>query len=56
MRLFGQAVHRLRHAVKEEGFCLFLAAVAIGGGNQFLGLRYGHGGEQIWKHRAQRTA
>ncbi len=30
MRLLGEAVHRLRHAVEEERLCLLLAAVAVG--------------------------
>jgi hypothetical protein len=33
--------------VEEKGFGLFLAAVAVGRGDQFLGLGHGHGGEQI---------
>ena len=38
MRLLGEAMHRLRHAIEEERLGLLLAAVAIGRGNQLLGL------------------
>ena len=47
VRLLGQAVHRLRHAVKEERFRLLLAAMAVGRGHQFLGLGHGERGEEI---------
>jgi hypothetical protein len=42
VRLLGQPVHGLGHAVEEEGFGLFLAAVAVGRGDEFLGLGHGH--------------
>src|SRR2546426_59985 len=42
MRLLREAMHCLCHPVEEEGFCLLLAAVAMGGGDQFLGLGNGH--------------
>ena len=38
MRLLGQPVHRLRHAVEEERLCLLLAAMAVGRGHQLFGL------------------
>ncbi|MOA53496.1 hypothetical protein D3C78_1769640 [compost metagenome] len=46
MGLLGQVVHRCGHAIEEEGFGLVLAAMAIWGGHQFLGLGHGHGGVQ----------
>ena len=52
MCLLGESVHRLRHAVEEERLCLLLAAVAIGRGHQFLGLRHGKRGEEIRERRA----
>ena len=52
MRLLGQAVHGLGHAVEEEGFGLLLAAVAVWRGHQFFGFGHGHRGEQVGKHRA----
>ena len=47
MRLLGEAVHRLRHAVEEESLGLLLAAVAVGRGDQLLGLGHGERGEEI---------
>jgi hypothetical protein len=47
VRLLGEAVHRLRHAVEEEGLGLLLAAVAVGRGDQFLGLGHGERGEEV---------
>jgi hypothetical protein len=52
VRLLGQAVHRLRHAVEEEGLGLLLAAVAVGRGHQFLGLGHGERGETGRENRA----
>src|SRR5262249_15984578 len=49
MRLFGAAVHRLRHAVKEKFFCRLLAAMPVGRGNQFFCLRHGKRGKEIRK-------
>ena len=49
VRLLGEAVHRLRHAVEEEGLRLLLAAVAIGRGDQFLGLGHRERGEEVGK-------
>ena len=50
MRLLGEAMHRLRHAVKEEGFAPSpCPAMAIGGGNQLLCLRHGNRGEEVGK-------
>ena len=40
MRLLGQAVHRLCHALKEECFGTRFISVAIGRGDQFLGFGY----------------
>jgi len=39
--LLGEAVHRLRHTLEEEGLCALFAIVAIGEGDQLLSL--GHG-------------
>ncbi len=47
VRLLGEAVHRLRHAVEEERLRLLLAAVAVGRGDQFLGLGHGERGEEV---------
>ncbi len=55
MRLLGEAVHRLRHAVEEEGLGLLLAAVAVGRGDQFLGLGHRERGEEIGEDRPQRA-
>ena len=38
MRLLGEAMHRLRHAVEEEALRLLLASVAVGRGDQFFSL------------------
>ena len=56
VRLLGEAVHRLRHAIEKEGLCLLLAAVAIGAGDQFLGLGYGERGEEVGEDGPQRAA
>ena len=56
MRLLGEAVHRLRHAVEEERLRLLLAAVAIGRSDQFLGLGHGERGEEVREDRLQRAA
>ena len=56
MRLLGESVHRLRHAVEEERLRLLLAAVAIGDGDQFLGLGHGERGEEVREDRLQRAA
>ena len=56
MRLLGKTVHCLRHAIKEEGLGLLLAAVAVRRGNQFLGLGTAQSGEEIGKDWLQRTA
>ena len=56
VRLLGEAVHRLRHAVEEEGLGLLLAAVAVGRGDQFLGLGYGERGEEVGEDGLQRAA
>ena len=56
MRLLGEAVHRLRHAVEEERLRLLLAAVAIGRGDQFLGLGHSERGEEVREDRLQRAA
>ena len=45
MNLFGQPVHRLRHAVEKENLRLLLAAVAVGRGDQLLGLGRGERNE-----------
>ena len=50
MRLLGEAVHGLRHAVEEESFGLLLAAVAIGCGDQFLGLGHSECGEEVGEY------
>jgi hypothetical protein len=56
VRLLGQAVHRLRHAVEEERLGLLLAAVAVGRGDQFLGLGHGQRGEEVGEDGPQRAA
>ena len=56
VRLLGEAVHRLRHAVKEERLRLLLAAVAIRRGNQFFGLGHGERGEEVGEDGLQRAA
>ena len=56
VRLLGEPVHRLRHAVQEKRLGLLLAAVAIGRGDQFLGLGYGERGEEVGEDRLQRAA
>ena len=56
VRLLGETVHRLRHAIEEEGLRLLLAAMAVRRGDQFLGLGHGERGEEIGKDRLQRAA
>ena len=56
MRLLGEAVHRLRHAVEEERLRLLLAAVAVGRGHQLLGLGHGERGEEVGEDGLQRAA
>ena len=56
MRLLGEPMHCLRHAVEEESLGLFLAAMAIGRGNQLLRLGHGERGEQIREDWPQRAA
>ena len=56
VRLLGEAVHRLRHAVEEERLGLLLAAVAVGRGDQFLGLGHGERGEEVGEDGLQRAA
>ena len=56
MRLLGEAVHRLRHAVEEERLRLLLAAVAVRRGDQFLGLGHGERREEVGKDWPQRAA
>ena len=56
VRLLGEAVHRLRHAVEEECFRLLLAAMAVRRGDQLLGLGHGERGEEIGEDRLQRAA
>ena len=55
VRLLGEAVHRLRHAVEEERLGLLLAAVAIRRGDQFLGLGHGERGEEVGEDGPQRA-
>ena len=56
VRLLGEAMHRLRHAVEEERLRLLLAAVAVGRGHQLLGLGHGERGEEVGEDRLQRAA
>ena len=56
MRLLGEAVHRLRHAVEEECLRLLLAAVAVGRGHQLLGLGHSQRGEEVGEDGLQRAA
>ena len=56
VRLLGEPVHRLRHAVEEERLRLLLAAVAVGRGHQFLGLGHGERGEEVGEDGLQRAA
>jgi hypothetical protein len=56
MRLLGEPVHRLGHAIEKEGLGLLLAAVAVGRRHQFLGLGHGQRGEKVREKRAQRAA
>ena len=56
VRLLGEAVHRLRHAVEEERLGLLLAAVAVGRGDQLLGLGHGERGEEVGEDGLQRAA
>ena len=56
VRLLGEAVHRLRHAVEEECLRLLLAAVTVGRSDQLLGLGYGERGEEVGEDGLQRAA
>ena len=56
VRLLGEAVHRLRHAVEEERLRLLLAAVAVGRSDQLLGLGHGERGEEVGEDGLQRAA
>ena len=56
MCLLSEAVHRLRHAVQEEGLGLLLAAMAVGRSDQLLSLGHGERGEQIGEDGPQRAA
>ena len=56
VRLFGKTLHRLFHAVEEEGVRLFLAPVPVWSGYQFFGLRDGERGEEIGKDWTERAA
>jgi hypothetical protein len=47
MRLFGEPVHGLSHAIEEKGLSLLLAAVTVRSRHQFLGLGHGERGEKI---------
>ena len=49
MRLFGEAVHRLRHAVEEKRLRLLFTAVTVGCGHQLFGLRHDERGEESGK-------
>ena len=55
MRLLGEVVHRLRHAVQEERFGLLLAAVPIGSGDQFFGFGHSNRREKVGKDRTQES-
>ena len=56
MGLVGKALHRQRHAGEEERLRLLLAAMAVGSSDQLLSLGYCQCGEEIGKHRSQRSA
>ena len=45
--LLGEAVHRLSHAVEKEQPPPLLASVAVGSGDQFLGLGHSERGEEV---------
>ena len=49
MCLLGESMHRLRHAIRKNCFCLFLATVPIRSGDQLLCLGYGERGEETGK-------
>ena len=53
MRLFSEAVHRLRHAFEEKRLGLLLAAVAIGERNQFFCFGHADSGEEVGKDGPQ---
>ena len=55
MGLVGKALHRQRHAGEEELLCLLLAAMAIRSRYQLVSLGHGQSGEEIRKHRSQRS-
>jgi hypothetical protein len=56
VRLLGEPVHRLGHAIEEEGLSLFLAAVAVGRCHQFFGLGHRQRGEKLGETELQRAA
>ena len=56
VRLLGEAVHRLGHAVEEERLGLLLAAMAVGSGDQLLGLGHSERGEEVGEDGPQRAA
>ena len=56
VRLLGEAVHRLRHAIEEERLRLLLAAVAVWRSDQLLGLGHGERGEEVREDGLQRAA
>ena len=49
MGLLGQPVHGTGHAIHEEGFRRFLAAMAVGRSHQFFGLGHCQGGKETWE-------
>jgi hypothetical protein len=55
MRLLGQPVHCLRHAVEEEGLGLLLASVTVGRRDQFLALGTASVANRSGKTGLQRT-
>ena len=56
MGLLRQPVHGAGHAIHEEGFGSFLAAVTVGCGHQFFSLGYSQCGEQTREYWPQRAA
>ena len=56
MRLVAESMHCLRHAVEEEGLGLLLAPMAVGRGDQLLGLWYCDRGEQVREKAATNGA
>jgi hypothetical protein len=55
MRLLGEPVHGLRHAIEEKGLSLLLAAVTVGRCHQFLGLGHRERGEKLGESGLQRA-